>query len=197
MRNALNCANGMVMYEYHSYSRWERYMIRRDFNKQLDEFMGRNLTLRILAVILAVIFILAGWCLYCVDHAYAEGDILYVCVKDSSHLNGRANPSKHSDITMKLYRGDAVQVIEAVEDGWIKIVGGETGVSYIDSRYVSESLESFYATNISGGRVRVRDSIEGRTVSHIKAGGRVKVERSMLGWGYIGSGWVMLEYFDY
>lgn len=197
MRNALNCANGMIMYEFHDYTMWERYKIRRENNKLLNDIMGPDYTLRILGIILAVIFILAGICLYCVDTAYAESDILYVCVNEGSHLNGRARPSKHADITMKLYKGDAVEVIEAVDDGWLKIVGGETGISYIDSRYVSESLESFYATNISGGRVRVRDYIDGRTVAYIKAGGKVKVERTMLGWGYIGSGWIMLDYFEY
>ena len=197
MRNALNHSHTMSVHEFHAYTGYERNKIRREHNKQLDEFLGRNYTLHILAVIVAVIFILAGICVYCVDHAYAESDILYVCVDENSHLNGRARPSKHADITMKLYKGETIQVIEAVEDGWLKIVGGETGVSYVDSRYVSESLESFYATNISGGRVRVRDSIGGRTVAHIKAGGRVKVERTMLGWGYIGSGWIMLEYFEY
>lgn len=161
--------------------------------------MARNLN-KILVVVLTIITIVLAIAVLC-SGAVAENveeverDILYVCVSEGSFLNGRIAPNKHSDVTMKLYPGDTVEVVGVV-DGWIEIVGGESGTSFVDSRYVSETNEPYKMVNTSGGRVRVREFIDGKTVGYVKAKGVVTIERTILGWGYTGRGWVMLSYFD-
>lgn len=196
MRNVPDCVYSLPIYEFHTYSRWERYLIRRDINKLLDPILGRNRTLMvILPIIVAILLGAFLTCCWYTD-AFAEDDILYVSVHKGSYLNGRAEPNKHSEVTMKLYYGDTVEFVGRSGE-WIEIRGGETGTSFVDSRYVSETINSFTATNVSGGRVRVRSSIEGRSVGYVKAGQTVTVERTISGWGYIGSGWIKLEYFDY
>ena len=151
--------------------------------------MMRNIN-KILAVAIAITM-MCSWCVV----ANAENDILYVCVDEGSFLNGRAAPSKKADVTMKLYSGDTVEVVDVV-DGWVEIIGGESGTSFVDSHYVSETKESYKMVNTSGGRVRVRDSIEGKAIGYVKAKGVVTIERTILGWGYTGHGWVKLSYFD-
>lgn len=151
--------------------------------------MMRNIN-KILAIAIAITM-MCSW----VVVANAENDILYVCVSEDSYLNGRAAPNKKAEVTMKLYSGDEVEVVGVV-DGWIEIVGGESGTSFVDSRYVSETDEPYKMVNTSGGRVRVRDSIDGKAIGYVKAKGVVTVERTISGWGYIGSGWIMLDYFS-
>jgi uncharacterized protein YgiM (DUF1202 family) len=144
--------------------------------------------------ILAVMIAITMMCFWYVV-ANAENDILYVCVDEGSFLNGRSGPSKKADVTMRLYSGDKVEVVDIV-DGWVEIIGGESGTSFVDSHYVSETKEPYKMINTSGGRVRVRDSIDGNAVGYVKAKGVVTIERTILGWGYTGHGWVMLSYFD-
>lgn len=195
MRNVPDCVYGLPIYEFHSYSRWERYLIRRDYNKQLNAVLGKDRTFVVILPIIVFILLTAFLTCCAYTDAFAE-DILYVCVHRGSYLNGRAEPDRHAEVTMKLYSGDTVEVVGRHGE-WVEIRGGESGTSFVDGRYVSETINSFTATNVSGGRVRVRSSIEGRSVGYVKAGQTVTVERTMSGWGYIGSGWIKLDYFEY
>lgn len=154
--------------------------------------MTRNINI-ILAIVLTITM-LCSWAV-AENVEEVEYDILYVCVSEGSFLNGRIAPSKNADVTMKLYPGDTVEVVSVV-DGWVEIVGGESGTSFVDSRYVSETNEPYKMINTSGGRIRMRDSIDGKTISYVKAKGIVTIERTILGWGYTGRGWVQLSYFD-
>lgn len=141
-----------------------------------------------------VILIIAVVCIFPLV-ALADYNIGYVCVDEDSYLNGREHPNKHSAVTMRLYCGDEVEIV-GVKDGWIEIIGGESGTSFVDAHYVSETNEEFKATNTSGGRVRIRGDIDGKAIGYVKAGRTVTVTRVISGWGFIGSGWVDLTYFE-
>lgn len=179
------------MYEYSKPTWYSRYQENRYIKKQLDYLLGKDYTL-VTALVISVIVVLL--IVFSVGVACAEEDILYVCVNKDSYLNGRARPSTSAEITMKLYNGDTVEVVGSHGE-WIEIIGGESGTSFVKAKYISETLDPYTITNISGGRVRIRSCIDGETVGYVKAGKSVKVTRTMLGWGYIGSGWVDLEYF--
>ena len=49
--------------------------------------------------------------------------------------------------------------------------------------------------NTSGGRVFVRDGIEGAKKGTVGANKAITVTRQIFGWGYTGSGWVDLQFF--
>lgn len=124
------------------------------------------------------------------------GTIMYVCVDEGSFLNGRAEPSRYSEATMRLYNGYEVEVVGSSGD-WLEIVGGESGTSFVKAEYISEFKEPVEYVNVSGGRVFIRDGIEGKTTGKVvKAKKTVRVTIVMNNWGYIGSGWVNLKYFE-
>lgn len=126
----------------------------------------------------------------------ANAQTVYVCISEDSYLNGRARPSTRAEITMRLYNGDELEVVRFCGE-WVEIIGGESGTSFCKAKYVSEVKDPVFCVNASGGRVRIRSSaIDGKGVGWVKAGGTVKVTRQLLGWGYIGTGWVDLSYFE-
>lgn len=125
---------------------------------------------------------------------FGLSETLYVCT-GGDPLNGRANPDKHSRVEAAFANGSAVESVSA-ENGWVEVVGGETGTVWCKAEYLSSSLEAAFYRNTSGGRVFVRDAPEGAKTGSVKAGKRISVTRIVDGWGYTGSGWVDLSYFD-
>lgn len=124
----------------------------------------------------------------------AEAEILYVCT-NGDMLNGRSAPNKHAPIEAHFTNGQAVEAISYC-DGWIEVVGGETGTVWCHQDYLSASKNASKYRNVSGGRVFVRDAIEGRkTGLEVVSNKVVTVHRQMDGWGYIGTGWVDLKFF--
>lgn len=120
----------------------------------------------------------------------------FVNVSEDSYLNGRMAPSKKSTVTMRLYRGDEVEVIGFSGD-WAEVVGGESGTSYVKAQYLSTILEPIIFKNVSGGRVKVRSQpIAGKTVSWISSGKSITVESIVFGWGRTSSGWIDLSFFE-
>lgn len=126
---------------------------------------------------------------------FATAETLYVCT-NGGDLNGRAKPSIKSSVEMKIPDGEAVEAV-SYDGGWVEIVGGETGTVWCKAEYLSSTQEATKYRNTSGGRVFVRDGIEGaKTGLVVRANGIVAVTRQINGWGYIGEGWVNLKYFD-
>lgn len=177
------------MYEYQPTTTYLRWKTRRNNWKRLEPVLGKNRTMPV-AICVALIFAAMLFV------GVANAETLYVCIDESSWLNGRAEPDKHSEATMRLYSGDELEFV-STNGNWIEVVGGETGTSYVDSRYVSETFEPYSATNNSGGRVKIRESIDGKVVGYVKAEKTVTISRTINGWGYIGKGWVLLSCFDY
>lgn len=125
----------------------------------------------------------------------AAAETLYVCVSDDSYLNGRAKPSTRSEVTMRLYNGDAVEAV-AIHGEWVEVVGGESGTSFCKAAYLNSMKNPTFYTNTSGGRVRVRKSPgDGQGVGWISAGDMIKVTKVIMGWGCTNAGWVDLCYF--
>lgn len=128
-----------------------------------------------------------------INNAIAESTTLVVIVDE---LNGRAEPTTKSSVEMRLYKDDEVTFV-SYTDGWVEIIGGETGTVFCKAEYLSEKNANLGTyKNTSGGRVHVRDSIEGKRIDSIAVNKNVEVSSIILNWGYIGNGWVDLEYFE-
>ena len=128
-----------------------------------------------------------------INNVMAESTTLVVTVDE---LNGRAEPTTKSSIEMRLYKDDEVTFV-SYTDGWVEIIGGETGTVFCKAEYLSEKNANLGTyKNISGGRVHVRDSIEGKRIDSIAANKNIEVSSIILNWGYIGNGWVDLQYFE-
>lgn len=122
-------------------------------------------------------------------------ETLYVCTRGDD-LNGRACPNKSSRIEARFSNGEALEAV-SYHDGWVEVVGGETGTVWCSQEYLSSSQEARKYRNTSGGRVFVRGEIEGRkTGLEVRSDKVVTVQRQMNGWGYIGTGWVNLAFFE-
>lgn len=120
----------------------------------------------------------------------------YVMISEESYLNGREKPSKKAFITMRLFRGDVVDVIGFSGD-WAHIIGGESGTSFVKAKYLSTILEPVKYQNVSCGRVKVRTHpVSGSTAAWISSGKTVTVHSIVSGWGRISSGWIDLSYFE-
>lgn len=151
-------------------------------------------TKRFCLLFFALYFLVVLGGIACVFHA-ALSETLTVVIT-SGHLNARAEPEKGAEITMRLEAGDTVEAV-SVKDGWIEVAGGETGTSWCKAEYLSSSSDSPHTyVNTSGGRVRVRDEIGGDHAGWVRSGASITVTRTVLGWGYIGSGWVDLSFFE-
>ena len=120
-------------------------------------------------------------------------ETLYVCI-DSGELNGRAAPNRHAQVEMRLQNGETVESL-SVSGGWVEILGGETGSVWCKAEYLSSTQESRFYRNNSGGRVFVRDSIQGKKTGSVSANKVVSITRTINGWGFTGSGWVDLSFF--
>lgn len=120
----------------------------------------------------------------------------FVIISEDTYLNGREKPSKRSFITMRLFRGDQVEVIGFSGD-WAEVIGGESGTSFVKAKYLSTILEPAKYRNTSGGRVKVRTHpVSGSTAAWISSGKTVTVQAIVSGWGRISSGWIDLSYFE-
>ena len=128
----------------------------------------------------------------------ADAETMYVHVRDGTYLNGRRDPNMQSPILMTMGRGDDVEVT-SVNNGWAEILGGEAGscwccVDYLADYSPDESAALY--TVVSNGRVRVRQSPDGKAVGYARNGDTVTVRFILDGWAYIGEGYVMAEYLE-
>jgi hypothetical protein len=132
------------------------------------------------------------------DAAAEEGCVMYVHVRDGSFLNGRREPNLQSPILMTMERGFEAHVI-GVKNGWAEIEGGEAGTAWCCVDYLADYRPGEDAplyTVVSDGRVRVRQSPDGKTVDYVWDGDTVKVRFVIDGWAYIGRGYVMAEFLE-
>ena len=143
--------------------------------------------------IMFLIFCIVFFAFLIVSESAAE--TLYV-ITNGDDLNGRASPSKHASVEAHFENGEAVEAV-SYQDGWVEVVGGETGTVWCSQDYLSSSQSTSKYRNISGGRVFIRDGVEGRkTGLEVHTNKLVTVKRQMNGWGFIGTGWVNLSYFE-
>lgn len=122
-------------------------------------------------------------------------ETLYVCTRGDD-LNGRAAPNKSARIEARFSNGEALEAV-SYHDGWVEVVGGETGTVWCSQEYLSSAQAARKYRNTSGGRVFIRGAINGRkTGLEVRSGKVVTVYRQIDGWGYVGTGWVDLTYFE-
>jgi len=123
---------------------------------------------------------------------------MYVHVRDGTYLNARHNHAADSAVEMRLYRGDAVEVV-ALDGGWAEIEGGEAGTCWCCVDYLADyppDQDAPLYTVVANGRVRVRQSPDGKAVRYLQDGDAVEVRFVIDGWAYIGSGYVMADYLE-
>lgn len=126
----------------------------------------------------------------------ANAETMYVHVGEGTFLNGRHDPKIGSAVEMRLHRGDEVTVL-SIDGSWAQIEGGEAGTAWCFVEYLASyppDTDAPLYTVVSNGRVRVRQSPDGKTVGYVYDGNRVEVRFVMDGWAYIGNGYVMAEY---
>ena len=138
------------------------------------------------------ISLLCALCLF-LSPIFSYAETLYVCT-DGDDLNGRERPDRHSSIMMKIPNGDTVEAL-STKDGWVEVFGGESNTSWCKAEYLSSVQDAVSFLNTSGGRVFVRDCIEGAKKGTVGANKTITVTRQIFGWGYTGSGWVDLQFF--
>jgi|GEM_PF-3286028 len=148
-------------------------------------------------ILLAAVWLMLGFAGLCEARA-DETTVMYVHVRDGTYLNGRHDPAKDSAVEMRLYRGDAVTVL-AVNGNWAQIKGGEAGTCWCSVAYLADyppgETAPLYTVD-SDGRVRVRESPNGKAVGYVNDGDTVEVRFIADGWAYTGDGYVMAEYLE-
>lgn len=126
----------------------------------------------------------------------AVAETVYVSIREGTYLNGREHPSTRSHITMRLFNGDALEIV-SFDGEWVEVEGGESGTSFVKAEYLSEVNSPVSYTNTSGGRVRVRRSPSNSTaIDWIRSGETIAISKVIAGWGYTHGGWVDLSFFE-
>lgn len=112
--------------------------------------------------------------------------------KASNYVNVRKEPSTESEITGKLYRGCAAEILEWLDGGWVRIKSGKVE-GYIASDYLAigeeaEAMARKYATiyaKVTGTqtlRVRKEPSTESTTLELIPEGEKYIVIEELEDW---------------
>lgn len=125
----------------------------------------------------------------------AKAETVY-CIADK--LNGRYAPSIKSSKEMRLFYGDEVEALKLNDNGWVEVIGGESGTVWCKAEFLSVSIEPRKWKNISNGSVNIRKvpSLEAKTCGRVKKNRIMWITAEVLGWGYIkDQGWVDLSYF--
>lgn len=129
----------------------------------------------------------------------AEPTPMYVLVSDGSWLNVRESPKPHAAITIRLTRGDQVDVYGISTDGWADI-GRAGDPGYCRIEYLSDQLPTeseSYTTTV--GKVNVRMAPSGKMVRKLSKGAVVSVigwvtDADGVEWANVGDGFVAKKY---
>ncbi len=131
--------------------------------------------------------------------AYADtGTPMYVCVREGSTLNARAEPVD-GRVEMRLERGDEIDCVR-IADGWAEVLVGGTERLYVAAEYLSSAPPEAPAqyTVTANGRVRVRKEPGGETAAWVHPGDAVTVyawrEDGAGNWARVDGGYIMADY---
>lgn len=147
------------------------------------------------AIFVLLFLLITALFLFLYHPLFGVAETLYVRTNGDC-LNGRAAPDKHSPVEARFDNGEAVESVSTSGD-WVEVVGGETGTVWCKAEYLSSFASGCVLyRNDSGGRVFIRSTPNGPKTGRVGANKTVSVQNVVNGWGYIGSGWVDLAYFD-
>ena len=99
-----------------------------------------------------------------------KAETVYVRISDDSYLNGRAEPHKRAEVTMKLYNGDSLEAV-GFHGEWIEVVGGESGTSFCKAQYLSEIKDPVLYTNTSGNMIAANATLSTSNLTADSSGG--------------------------
>ena len=123
------------------------------------------------------------------------------CVTDGSELNIRKHNWLGSERIGYVCNGWDVEVDMVTDNGWARIVGGgEWEYGYCKIEYLTcypDGAGIWY--NSSNGRVRIRETMNGKTTDWLKAGKSIKAlswakDNQGNDWAYTKKGWILGEY---
>ena len=134
----------------------------------------------------------------------AQAETVMTCTTVSDDLNVRREPSTRAPIVGLVAPGQTV-IAEYNQKGWTHCkVSSEWGTGWLKTEYltIDPELHGEY-TNVSNGRVRIREYPDGKSRQRgwVPKGGKVNVsalavDGNGVTWAYVGNGWVnfgMLE----
>lgn len=142
-------------------------------------------------IVLAVVVILVCIC----EHAFGSEMVPMRVI--ASQLNGRAWPTRKSQLEAFFDYGDIVQATGKWSDDhdWVEIKGGESGTVWCDARYLTERMDHFIASNEGRRSVKIRKHpVDGKVVGYLRGGKTLKITQVVLGWGRCDRGWIDLGY---
>lgn len=116
----------------------------------------------------------------------------------ASELNGREEPVMGSSVEAHFYRGDELEAL-GYQCGWVEVVGGEPGTVWCKAEYLTEYDVDAVYQNTSGGRVFIHRELgdDDTNVSRVVENGKsATVTRVLFGYGYIGKGWIDLNFME-
>ena len=173
--------------------------------KKVEDVILRVLGSRTALAATALIIILMLTCVLVISCTHAEdtgqSTEMFVLVPEGEILNVRYNPKPHSDIVLKLDRGESVKVYGISDDGWADIGrAGDPGycrIEYLTSTPPTEPAD--YITTV--GKVNVRKVPGGKPVRSLGKGETVSVigwvtDADGTEWANIGDGFVMKKFLE-
>jgi len=183
---------------------WQRCRAEKRRMRTMTEVIMRPFTSRICVAVTALAIVVMLALLLIVSAANAEeeqsptGMVVYVA--EESWLNIRERPSGDAPVTIRMERGDALDVYSVDKNGWAEIGrAGDSGycrVEYLLDTLPSELVE--YTTTVNHLRVRKLPSDHAMAVRKLRKGATVSVlgfvtmdgER----WARVESGFIMAGY---
>ncbi len=133
----------------------------------------------------------------CAHVSFAEDETRTVFVT-ASELNGRDEPSMSGDVEARFFQGDELTAL-GYKNGWVEVVGGETGTVWCKAEHLTEYAVDAKYTNTSGGRVFIHAELgDGRSDLNraVEHGKRATITRVLYGYGYMGKGWIDLCFME-
>lgn len=171
---------------------------RRPFMERLlPLFTDKALALAVFLLLLALVFLLV-----LLANATAEEvpDTRFVLVDAGSWLNIRERPEAHAEVTIRMERGEALQVYSVSANGWAEVArAGDSG--YCRVEFLCDELpDSPVSMTAMADKLRVRTLPDAKatTVKKLRKGAQVTVEAYLtvdgIQWAHAAGGFIMADY---
>lgn len=155
-------------------------------------------TLIALAIIAAVEWLLIG----VMAIVRGEGVTRWVLCTPDGEVNIRSRATTDSEVTGRVFAGDAVQVSGGKNRwAWCEGLGTEMGEGYIHQGYLVDSEVTLYpepvTMTVAGrGRVAARRSVDGERRKWLRPGDQVTVYATGGGWACTSDGYIQSKFLE-